>query len=289
VLWPYKPDRQECLSYRRGLLSLLPRNATMASSMANAFDAAHPDVRPRVGVPWRLAREEAANQRPKIDKYLRAVENAGGEPVVVSLLSSSDELKRQAAGLDAFLLTGSPADVDPAHFNARRHPATVDADVARERTDFTLLEHALITGKPVLAICYGVQSLNVFLGGTLVQDIPSEVGSKICHSPDEDETPDGVELPDATHSAQFAPGHVLELAGGTRADVNSSHHQSVLEPGHGLRITAQAPDGVVEAVEWNGDSNWIVGVQWHPERMPEDPLAQALFRDLLAAARQVRV
>ena len=270
-------------------MSLPPRNATMASSMANPSTAAHADVRPRIGVPWRLAQEEVANQRTKIDKYLRAVENVGGEPVLISLLSSSDELKRQAAGLDAFLLTGSPADVDPAHFNARRHPATVDADFARERTDFTLLEHALITGKPVLAICYGVQSLNVFLGGTLVQDIPSEVGSKICHSPPEDETPDGVELPDATHSAQFDAGHVLELSGAPRAIVNSSHHQSVLEPGHGLRITAQAPDGIVEAVEWSGDSNWIVGVQWHPERMPADPLAQALFRDLLTAARQARV
>jgi putative glutamine amidotransferase len=91
------------------------------------------------------------------------------------------------------------------------------------------------------------------------------------------------------HSAEFDTGRLLERSGAPRAEVNSSHHQSVLEPGHGLRITARAPDGVVEAVEWNADSNWVVGVQWHPERMPADPLAQSLFRDLLTAARQARV
>jgi len=254
----------------------------MASSMPDHFH--DNDFRPRIGVPWRMAQEEVANNRPRIEKYLRAVQSAGGEPVVVSLLLSPEELKRQAAELDAFLLTGSPADLDPAHFNAKRHPATADADFARERTDFTLLEHALITSKPVLAICYGVQSLNVFLGGSLIQDIPSEVGTRICHSPDEDETPSGEEIPDPMHGAQFDPGRLLELSGGPHADINSSHHQSVLEPGSGLRITSRAPDGVIEAVEWNGDSNWIIGVQWHPERMPADPLSQALFHDLVAAA-----
>jgi putative glutamine amidotransferase len=252
----------------------------MASSMP---DQSH--VCPRVGVPWRTAQEEAANNRPKIDKYLCAVERAGGEPVLVSLVLSPEELKHLAAKLDAFLLPGSPADLDPAHFHAKRHPATVDADASRERTDFTLLEHALASGKPVLAICYGIQSLNVFLGGSLIQDIPSELGSKISHSPDEDKTPGGAERSDPMHGAQFDPGRVLELCGAPSADVNSSHHQSVHEPGRGLRITAHAPDGVVEAVEWTGDSNWVVGVQWHPERMPADALTQALFRDLLTAAR----
>src|ERR1700687_4649714 len=236
----------------------------MASSMPDQFATRPHDGRPRVGVPWRMAQEEAANNRPKIDKYLRAVELAGGEPVLLSLLSSPEELKRRAAELDAFLLTGSPADIDPAHFHAKRHPATADADFARERTDFTLLEHALAAGKPVLAICYGIQSLNVFLGGSLIQDIPSELGSKICHSLEEDETPDGAEYPDPMHGAQFDPGRVLELSGAPRADVNSSHHQSVHEPGRGLRITAHAPDGVIEAVVWAGASNWVVGGQWHP-------------------------
>jgi putative glutamine amidotransferase len=241
--------------------------------------------RPRIGVPWRTAAEEAANQRAKIDKYLRAVEKAGGEAVLLSLVSGPETLKREAENLDAVLLTGSPADIDPAHYGAKRHPATDDADAARERTDFVLLEHALSASKPVLAICYGIQSLNVFLGGSLVQDIPTELGTKICHSPEEDELPDGNETPDAMHGANFGIGHVFTLSGAAQAEVNSWHHQSVLEPGRGLRITARAPDGVVEAVEGTENSNWVVGVQWHPERMPADALAQSLFRDFVTAAR----
>jgi putative glutamine amidotransferase len=244
--------------------------------------------RPRIGVPWRTAAEEVANSRLKIDKYLRAVESAGGEAVLLSLASGSETLKREAENLDAFLLTGSPADIDPGHYGAKRHPAAADADAARERTDFALLEHALAAGKPVLAICYGIQSLNVFLGGSLVQDIPTELGTKVCHSPEEDELPDGSEAPDAMHSASVNPGRVLTLTGAAQAEVNSWHHQSVLEPGRGLRITARAPDGVVEAVEWTDHSNWVVGVQWHPERMPGDALARPLFRELVAAARLAR-
>jgi len=243
------------------------------------------NFRPRIGVPWRTAEEEAANRRPKIDNYLRAVERAGGEPVLLSLAMSADSLTREAATLDGILLTGSPADVDPAHFGAKRHPATEAADAARERTDFALLEHALAASKPVLAICYGIQSLNVFLGGSLIQDIPTELSTKICHSPDEEDLPDGGEVPDAIHWASFQPGRVLALSGAPRAEVNSWHHQSVLEPGSGLRITSRAEDGVVEAVEMSDSSNWVVGVQWHPERMPADALAQALFREFVAAAR----
>ncbi len=244
--------------------------------------------RPRIGVPWRTAAEEAAGHRSKIDRYLHAVERAGGKPILLSLASGADTLKREADNLDGFVLTGSPADVDPAHYGAKRHPANADADASRERTDFALLENALVSGKPVLAICYGIQSLNVFLGGSLVQDIPTELGSKLCHSPDEDELPDGSETPDAMHGASLDPGRVFSLSGAAQAEINSWHHQSVLEPGRGLRITARAPDGVIEAVEWTDKSNWIVGVQWHPERMPADPLAQALFRELVAAARIAR-
>lgn len=248
----------------------------------------HESFRPRIGVPWRTASEEAASRRAKIDKYLHAVERAGGEAVLLSLASGADVLKREAKDLDGFVLTGSPADVDPAHYGTKRHPATDDADAARERTDFTLLEHALAEGKPVLAICYGIQSLNVFLGGSLVQDIPSELGTTVCHSPEEEDLPGGGEALDAMHEASFDPGRVSTLSGAARAVVNSWHHQSVLEAGSGLRITSRAPDGVVESVELSDKSNWVVGVQWHPERMPGDALALALFCELVTSARIAR-
>jgi putative glutamine amidotransferase len=246
-----------------------------------------PFERPRIGVPWRTANEESANNRPKIDKYLYAVERAGGEPILLSLTISAEELRRTAAELDAFVLTGSPADVNPALFHAARHPATDEADADRERTDFTLIEHALSASKPLLAICYGIQSLNVYLGGNLVQDIPTCIASAILHSPVEDDSPGGPRPPELFHDAQFEAGTIRDLAGAPGARVNSSHHQSILEPGRGLRITGRAADGVVEAVEWTSDSNWIVGVQWHPERMPEDPFAQALFQNLVHAGRRV--
>ena len=237
--------------------------------------------RPRVGVPYRTRNEEVTGLSAKLEKCLEAVRRAGAEPVPVSMLLSPEELLRVAQSLDGVVLTGSPADVDPAHYGAARQPECADPDPDRDRTDFTLLEHAFAEHKPVLAICFGIQSLNVFLGGTLVQDIPSEIGTMIEHEWEREKG-----APETFHAARIEPGSQLaQLAGSSEARVNSSHHQSVKELGRGLRIAARAADGVIEAVEWTGDSNWVMGVQWHPERMAAtDALAQSLFRSLVSAA-----
>ncbi len=237
--------------------------------------------RPRVGVPYRTRNEEVTGLSAKLDNYLDAVRQAGAEPVPISLLLSPDELQKLAQTLDGVVLSGSPADVDPARFGAARRPECADPDPDRERTDFALLEHAFAEHKPVLAICFGIQSLNVFLGGTLVQDIPSEIRTQIEH---EWEREKGAREP--FHAARIElESQLAQLAGADEARVNSSHHQSIKEPGQGLRIAARAPDGVIEAVEWTGDSNWVTGVQWHPERMAAtDALAQTLFRSLVSAA-----
>jgi putative glutamine amidotransferase len=231
-------------------------------------------------MPYRTRKEELTNKRDAYEKYVVAVQSAGGEPVEISLGLTPAELQDLARTLDAIILPGSPADVEPSLFHAARHPKTADPDAARERTDFALLDHAVTEQKPVLAICYGVQSLNVFLGGPLVQDIPSEIHSKIQHAWT------GHQGPEPHHEATLDSGSRLaQMAGANRARVNSSHHQSVLQPGRNLRVVAHAPDGVIEAVEWTGDANWIVGVQWHPERMvAADALAQSLFRELASAA-----
>lgn len=246
--------------------------------------------RPRVGVPWRTALEEQNRERGllKIRDYYESVRQAGGEPVEVSLGLKPAELKALAATLDAFVLPGSPADVNPKRYGAERHPRTADADVKREDTDFTLLEHALAAHKPVLAICYGVQSLNVFLGGSLIQDIPTEVKTNIRHD-NKGWLASVLGERDPHHAAQLEAGRLAAIGVASPAQVNTSHHQAVLAPGRGLRVTSHAPDGVVEAVEWTGDANWVVGVQWHPERMPGDALAQKLFQALVAAARSVPV
>jgi putative glutamine amidotransferase len=246
--------------------------------------AAH---KPRVGIPWRTTAEERAHTREKLDYYFAAVRKAGAEPQEIRLEQPTEELERQIEGLDAFVLPGSPADVDPSRYGASRHIKTKTLDANRDATDEAVLEHALLAHKPVLAICYGCQILNVHLKGTLVQDIPAEKPGSLRHG--NTDLPAGVATGDAMHAATFAPNSRLaSLNQATGGQINSSHHQAIDRPGERLRVTAEAPDGTIEGVEWTGDSNWVVGVQWHPERMPDDPLAERLFADFVAAARSAR-
>jgi putative glutamine amidotransferase len=238
--------------------------------------------RVRIGVPFRTLEEERAGQAKsqKIESYYRALREAGAEPVPVSLETPVAKLAELSAALDGFVLPGSPADVDPARYGESRHPETAAPDAARERTDYALLDHAFAAGKPVLAICYGNQLLNVYRGGSLIQDIPSEVPEHLQH-----EKGDG-ESRDREHTVRLDSGTRLAvLAGSCDARINSSHHQSIRRPGRGLRVTAHAPDGVIEAVEWTEDPAWVVGVQWHPERMEGDAFAASLFRALVGAAQ----
>lgn len=233
--------------------------------------------RPRVGVPWRTVKQERARDLRLNRDYLRAVRAAGGRPVQVSLLSSPAKLNQIAKTLDAIVLPGSPADVNPKLYGANRHKKAAKPDARRENTDFALLAHAIPAGKPVLAICYGTQSLNVHLGGSLIQDIPSELRRPLVHSHSDHHA-------DATHPVRIKSGRLAKLAGRAKVKVNSLHHQSVRRPGRGLRVTARAPDGVIEAVEGTRGPGWVVGVQWHPERMPHDALARKLFKRLVSEA-----
>ena len=210
---------------------------------------------------------------------------AGGEPILLPL-ADPEALEGQLAWLDGFVLPGSPADVEPSEYGAVNHGKSVPADLSRERADRTILSHALESRKPVLAICYGCQLLNVYLGGTLIQDLRSETATNIPHRK-KDVVPEPPK--DPQHEVRFIAGSLLaRLAGSTQAVVNSSHHQSIERPGRNLRVTGQAEDGIVESVEWIGDANWVVGVQWHPERMPGDALASKLFEEFVAAAQAAR-
>ena len=242
------------------------------------------DTRPLIGVPFRsLKEEDDPAARVRTEPYLRAVEAAGGRAEEVSLRFPHEKLAALAATFDAILLTGSPADVDPSWYHAERRAACGESDAYREQTDFALLDCAFSGGKPVLAICYGVQSLNVHLGGTLVQDIASEKQNALTHA--WEGRTNGA--PEPHHEISIEPGsRFAEIAGTATARVNSSHHQALERLGRGLRIVARAPDGVVEAVELAADGPWVLGVQWHPERMTSDALAQSLFRELVAATKK---
>jgi putative glutamine amidotransferase len=262
----------------------------MQETKSSEIDSQDP---PRIGIPYRQAKEEQAGDRKEIEPYATAVEEAGGVPRLISLFLSHEELERLTSELDAIVLPGSPADVDPARFGERARPETAAADLRREQTDWALLDWAFAGRKPVLAICYGTQLLNVYLGGTLVQDIAGELRGSLSHSWEKKKG-----LPEPHHPALLVPGSLVSrLAETAETVVNSSHHQSIRMPGRDLRVTAKSPDGVIEAVELESPSHWVVGAQWHPERQRNEAageedsgrrLALALFEDLVRAAREAR-
>jgi len=243
--------------------------------------------KPRVGIPWRTREEERARNTDKLDYYFDAIRRAGGEPEHLSLELSDGDLWRRVATLDAFVLPGSPADVDPARYAEPRHVKTKTLDPDRDRTDSTILKYALGEHKPVLAICYGCQILNVHQGGTLVQDIPSEKPGTDPHG--KTDLAAGATTKDLEHDAILTEGSALQkLAGATAVRINTSHHQSIDRPGKQLLVTARGTDGIIEGVELQSPDNWVVGVQWHPERMLNDSFAEKLFADFVGAARESR-
>jgi putative glutamine amidotransferase len=237
-------------------------------------------MRPRIAipVPYSGDPEYAARALPQ---YERAVVMAGGEPVRIPLDQEPDELRPLIEGCDAVLLPGSPADVDPAKYDAARDPKTADADSRRDQADEVLLQAAYRARKPVLGICYGLQILNVYRSGSLIQHIESpvnhEAGRKVAvaHTID---VFSGSKLAEVVRDAGADPAKLL---------VNSSHHQSVDEVGDGLRIVARCrEDGVVEAIEGTAPDHFVLAVQWHPERsVDEDAPSRAIFSALVKAAQ----
>ena len=242
----------------------------------------------RVGIPWRTTKEQQQGERKKLDYYFAAIKKAGAEPIDIRLNQPPAQLQAQLSELDGFVLPGSPADVDPSRYGATKHPKTNELDENRDRTDFAILDHAFATGKPVLAICFGCQVLNVYLKGTLIQDLRAERPDSIAHG--NTDLPPGAAKGDIEHPVDFKGGSLLAGWNGTaEGKINSSHHQAIEKPGANLQITAKAADGIIEGVEWTGGPNWVVGVQWHPERMPNDALSQRLFAEFVTAtARSAR-
>jgi putative glutamine amidotransferase len=236
-------------------------------------------VRPRIAIPTPHSQKPDYNQRSLPD-YIAAVEKSGGEAVVIPAGASNAEIARTASTCQGVLLPGSPADVDPQKFAQPRNPKTNDADPARDNLDELLLQDAYNMRKPVFGICYGLQSLNVWRTGTLVQHIESKVDHEIGRKA---VTAHVVDLEPASRLAKVITDAALAK---DALPVNSSHHQSADVPGDGLRVVAKSPnDGVIEALEGTDAKHWVLAVQWHPERnMEADKASQALFRDFISAA-----
>ena len=195
--------------------------------------------------------------------YVTALESAGLIPLIVPPLSRASAAAVILDSVSGLVLTGGE-DIDPARYGEKRHEKIRSINAARDATEIALIEGAKARGKPVLAICRGIQILNVALGGTLVQDIPSQLDTKIAH--DEDSPRNS-----RSHDISIEPGSLIAKAVGTEhCTVNSFHHQSVKRVADGMRVTARSPDGVIEGLE-SADDWWVIAVQWHPEEMTDSP------------------
>jgi putative glutamine amidotransferase len=228
----------------------------------------------RIAIPEPTSSDTAYNQR-SLPLYIAAIEAAGATAVVVPLLESQAKVAKCIAEAQGVLLPGSGFDVDPERYGEARQPECGPADSARAAVDELLLQDAFNLRKPILAICHGVQTLNVWRNGSLIQDLKTTVN----HRP-------GREIVEA-HPVRIAEGSrlsgLLPAGTGLEVQVNSSHHQALREAGDRLRVTAVSPqDGVIEAVELDAADHFVVGVQWHPERTyAQSPVSRAIFAEFI--------
>jgi putative glutamine amidotransferase len=249
---------------------------------------------PRIAIPEPTSADAAYNQR-SLPQYIRAVEAAGGTAVPIPLADSRAAQEELLSSCSGILLPGSPADIDPERYGQQAIEKCAAKDAGREAADDLLLRDAFDHGKPILAVCYGLQSLNVWRRGSLIQDLPhvptnaddsGPATGLVNHQP-------GREVLNA-HPVTLAPGSRLsgvladasDNTNGGELSVNSSHHQAIDQPGAQLRVAATSPvDGVIEALEGAEPDQFVLAVQWHPERSYEhSPASRALFAAFLKAA-----
>lgn len=235
-------------------------------------------IRPRIAIP-EPSTVDPEYSRKSWPVYAAAIESSGGEPVSVPLSASPQQIAAILASCQAILLPGNDADVNPSKFGESPNGSN-PADLPREAADELLLQDAFNLHKPILGICYGFQSMNVWRNGSLIQDLPTQKPSAITHQRVNGRLPPPhpVELHEDSRLRALAPSPVVP--------VNSSHHQAVAHLGDGLHLAATSvADGVIEAAELPGPV-FVLGVQWHPERdFPQNPFSQRIFQTFVEAAR----
>ena len=228
--------------------------------------------KPLIGINCKIITDQP-DEYYKLDRnYVRSIQRAGAVPLIMPAFPSAAEMRTFLDLLDGVLFTGGP-DINPCRFDEKKHPKADLMHEDREKSDFLALREALRRDLPTLCICCGHQELNVALGGSLHQHVYDLPGVK-QHS-------EGV-----THPVTFAGESMTrDIVGVPKPVVNSWHHQSIHKLGRGLVVTAESPDGLIEGVE-SLDHRFMIGVQWHPERMQDDRRQQALFRALVAESRK---
>jgi len=208
--------------------------------------------------------------------YSEAVEAAGAMPVHIPLIPKKDYVDALVEQLDGVFLPGSDSDVDPSHFGEEPHPKLKNVIPEKDATDLLVLEAAERLGLPVFGICFGMQVLNVSRGGTLVQDIDSQIDSSLKHD-------QGRPLDRQSHSIEIDRDSILGnlstvTGNGSSIRVNSHHHQAIGKVGRDLKPVAWAKDGVVECIQDERPERFVLGVQWHPElAWDRDPLSKDIF------------
>jgi putative glutamine amidotransferase len=230
------------------------------------------EQRPLIGIPMRI---ELETDRFYLSRhYGEAIEAAGGAPVHISLIPKVDYIEAIADQLDGLLLPGSDSDIDPIRYGQEPHQGLGAVHPIKDETDLLLIAAAERRGLPILGICFGMQVLNVARGGTLIQDIASQVPGAIKHQ-------QGPPRDRVSHKVTFNGGERLrQLAlGSPNLMVNSHHHQAVAKVGQDLVATSVAADGLVESLEDPREDRFVVAVQWHPELgWREDQFSQRLFK-----------
>jgi putative glutamine amidotransferase len=243
-------------------------------------------MHPLIGLPACLIVEETFAFHRVVDKYVRAVlEGAGGLPVLVPALGPQLEVAAVMERLDGLVLTGARSNIEPHHYEGPPPPEGSPKDPARDATTLPLIREAITRGVPLLAICRGIQELNVALGGTLHQEVHAVPG-RLDHRSDKTIPP--AERHRDAHRVTLTPGGALQalLDGAGAIEVNSLHGQAIDRLASGLAIEAVAPDGTIEAVSVPGAPAFVLGVQWHPESgVPHNPVSRALFAAFGAACR----
>ena len=207
--------------------------------------------------------------------YGEAIHVSGGTPIHIGLIPDEGYITDMVSGLDGILLPGSASDVDPAYWNEDPHPKLGRVVPEKDKTDLMVLNEAERLNLPVFGICFGMQSLNVSRGGSLIQDIESDVKEPIQHQ-------QGIPRDRNSHAIGIASGSIIERALGVEAKttkVNSHHHQAIRNIGKNLQAVAWANDGIIEAVEDTRKGRFAIGVQWHPElSYAWDQLSGNLFK-----------
>ena len=240
-------------------------------------------ARPLIGIPMYSNINDKERRRLNfsgVSTYSRALDLNGGMPVFIPLELGEETLRGIYEQLDGLLLAGG-VDVHPKEYGEEVQPFCGAIDPLRDATELKMTHWALEDRKPILAICRGIQMLNVAAGGSLYQDIESQHPDPLAHR-EVSHT-----LANSPHAVVIAEdSRLAKSVGATRFVTNSYHHQALKQIADNLRVTARTSDQMVEAVEGNDPESYIVGVQFHPEMMiAEEPRAHGIFRDFVAACQ----